>query len=489
MTKMSSRKIQIYKNIDWPIVLCYLLLLLIGFMNIYSADYKLESVVSSGLSKADSQLMWIGIASLVALAVLAIDVKLYQFFSYYIYVLFVVLLVVTIIFAEDINGSRSWLKLGSLRIQFAEFAKFATALALAKCMSYYDFTLKQSRYVWQVLLILFLPVALIIMQREMGSALVFFSLFLVLYREGLPNIVMLLGLLFIVLFVLVLRFGDVQIAETLGSWGLFSALMLVLLIGAVVILLNGLKKVILRYVLGGVFAIFLLVYSLNRWISLEVRYTDVVLVISLLIGLLCIVYGFFRQNKVLMFTALFLWGMSLYCCSVDYIFDNVLELHQQNRVKVLLGLEDDPTGVGYNVNQSKIAIGSGGFLGKGFLEGTQTKLNYVPEQVTDFIFCNIGEEFGFLGSVSLLLLYMFFLFRLVKMAERQHDAFGRIYGYCVASIFLFHLLINVGMVIGLMPVIGIPLPFVSYGGSSLVAFTILLFIFIKMDASRSEQFH
>ena len=333
------------------------------------------------------------------------------------------------------------------------------------------------------------PIILIIMQRETGSALVYFSLFLVLYREGMSNFVMLLGLLFIVLSVVVLRFGDIQMAETLGSWGLFCALILVILIGMFVLLLNGLKKVVLRYLLGGMLAISLLVYMLNRWTSLYIRYTDLALIVSSLIGLLCIVYGFFRQNKVLMFTALFLWGMSAYCYSVDYIFDNVLEYHQQNRVKVLLGLEDDPMGIGYNVNQSKIAIGSGGFFGKGFLEGTQTKLNYVPEQVTDFIFCNIGEEFGFVGSVIVLLLYMFFLFRLVKMAERQHDTFNRVYGYCVASIFLFHLLVNVGMVIGLMPVIGIPLPFVSYGGSSLMAFTILLFIFIKMDALRSEQLH
>ncbi len=485
---MSSRRSQIYKNIDWPIVICYLLLLLIGVVNIYSAGYNPE-VANSGPSKADSQLVWIGIAFATALIVLAIDIRIYQFFPYYIYVLFIVLLLVTIFFAEDVKGSRSWLEIGPVRIQFAEFAKFATALALAKCMSYYDFTLKQSRYVWQVLLILSLPIILIIMQRETGSALVYFSLFLVLYREGMSNFVMLLGLLFIVLSVVVLRFGDIQMAETLGSWGLFCALILVILIGMFVLLLNGLKKVVLRYLLGGMLAIFLLVYMLNRWTSLEIKYTDIALIVSSLIGLFCIVYGFFRQNKVLMFTALFLWGMSAYCYSVDYIFDNVLEYHQQNRVKVLLGLEDDPMGIGYNVNQSKIAIGSGGFFGKGFLEGTQTKLNYVPEQVTDFIFCNIGEEFGFVGSVIVLLLYMFFLFRLVKMAERQHDTFNRVYGYCVASIFLFHLLVNVGMVIGLMPVIGIPLPFVSYGGSSLMAFTILLFIFIKMDALRSEQLH
>jgi rod shape determining protein RodA len=218
---------------------------------------------------------------------------------------------------------------------------------------------------------------------------------------------------------------------------------------------------------------------------LDIKYTNVALAISVLSGLCCLLYGFLRQHRIMVIVALFLWGMSAYCYSVNYIFDNVLEYHQQTRIKVLLGLEDDPTGVGYNINQSKIAIGSGGFVGKGFLEGTQTKLEYVPEQVTDFIFCNIGEEFGFLGSVFVLLLYMYFLFRLVKIAERQESPFNRIYGYSVVSIFLFHILVNVGMVVGLMPVIGIPLPFVSYGGSSLLAFTILLFIFIKLDASRS----
>ena len=231
----------------------------------------------------------------------------------------------------------------------------------------------------------------------------------------------------------------------------------------------------------------MLVFVLNKWTSLEIKYTLTALAVALILGLCSLVYGILRQNKGLILVSLFLWTMSAYCYSVDYIFDNMLEYHQQTRVKVLLGLENDPMGVGYNVNQSKIAIGSGGFLGKGFLEGTQTKLNYVPEQVTDFIFCNIGEEFGFVGSVVVLLLYLFFLFRLVTLAERQISTFNRVYGYCVVSIFLFHILVNIGMVIGLMPIIGIPLPLISYGGSSLLAFTILLFIFIKLDASRSER--
>lgn len=483
---MPKRKVHIYKNIDWQTILFYILLLLVGWLNIYSADYNPE-VVNEGLTKADLQLIWIGVSALSAFVILTIDSKVYQIFAYLIYALFIVILIATIFLAPDIKGSHSWLVLGPIRIQPAEFAKFATALALAKLMSSYDFTLGKNRCLWKSIGMILLPVVLIILQREMGSALVFLSLILVLYREGLPHVVMLIGLLFVVLFVFVLRFGDMQIADTLGSWGLFGALILVLLIGLVVLSLKGWQKIVLRYVLGGITLIFLLVFVLNKWTSLEIKYTLTALAVALILGLCSLVYGILRQNKGLILVSLFLWTMSAYCYSVDYIFDNMLEYHQQTRVKVLLGLENDPMGVGYNVNQSKIAIGSGGFLGKGFLEGTQTKLNYVPEQVTDFIFCNIGEEFGFVGSVVVLLLYLFFLFRLVTLAERQISTFNRVYGYCVVSIFLFHILVNIGMVIGLMPVIGIPLPLISYGGSSLLAFTILLFIFIKLDASRSER--
>ena len=485
---MPKRKVHIYKNIDWQTILFYVLLLFVGWLNIYSADYNPE-IVNEGLTRADLQLIWIGVSALSAFVILTIDSKVYQIFAYLIYALFIVILIATIFLAPDIKGSHSWLVLGPIRIQPAEFAKFATALALAKLMSSYDFTLGKPRCLWKSIGIILLPVVLVILQREMGSALVFLSLILVLYREGLPHVVMLIGLLFAVLFVFVLRFGDMQIADTFGSWGLFGALIFVLLIGLVVLSLKGWQKIVLRYVLGGITLIFLLVFVLNKWTSLEIKYTLTALAVTLILGLCSLVYGILRQNKSLILVSLFLWTMSAYCYSVDYIFDNMLEYHQQTRVKVLLGIENDPMGVGYNVNQSKIAIGSGGLLGKGFLEGTQTKLNYVPEQVTDFIFCNIGEEFGFVGSVAVLLLYLFFLFRLVVLAERQFSTFNRVYGYCVVSIFLFHILVNIGMVIGLMPVIGIPLPFISYGGSSLFAFTILLFIFIKLDASRSERMH
>lgn len=485
---MPKRKVHIYKNIDWQTILFYVLLLLVGWLNIYSADYNPE-IVNEGLTRADLQLIRIGVSALSAFVILTIDSKVYQIFAYLIYALFIVILIATIFLAPDIKGSHSWLVLGPIRIQPAEFAKFATALSLAKLMSSYDFTLGKPRCLWKSIGIILLPVVLVILQREMGSALVFLSLILVLYREGLPHVVMLIGLLFAVLFVFVLRFGDMQIADTFGSWGLFGALIFVLLIGLVVLSLKGWQKIVLRYVLGGITLIFLLVFVLNKWTSLEIKYTLTALAVTLILGLCSLVYGILRQNKSLILVSLFLWTMSAYCYSVDYIFDNMLEYHQQTRVKVLLGIENDPMGVGYNVNQSKIAIGSGGLLGKGFLEGTQTKLNYVPEQVTDFIFCNIGEEFGFVGSVAVLLLYLFFLFRLVVLAERQFSTFNRVYGYCVVSIFLFHILVNIGMVIGLMPVIGIPLPFISYGGSSLFAFTILLFIFIKLDASRSERMH
>ncbi len=485
---MPKRKVRIFANLDWQTVLLYCLLLFVGWMNIYSADYNPEAVTNDS-TRHIYQAIWIATAVALAAIILTIDIRIYEMFAYVFYAAVILLLVVTVFVAPDINGSHSWLVIGPLRIQPAEFAKFTTALAMAKYMSSYNFAMNDMRQLWRLLAILFLPMVCIILQREMGSALVFLALFLMLYREGMSGIVLLLGVLFVALFIVVLRFGEIQIADSLGSVGLFSSLVFVVAIGLVVAFFSSRKKTVWQYVAGGIVAIFLIVFALNRWTPLTMNYAYVALGVAVALGVGMLVYGFVVRNRTLMFTALFLWGMAGYCFSVDYIFENMLEYHQQTRIRVLLGMEDDPTGVGYNVNQSKIAIGSGGFLGKGFLEGTQTKLSYVPEQVTDFIFCNIGEEFGFVGSVAVLLLYMLFLFRLVHVAERQFTPFSRIYGYCVVSIFLFHLLINVGMVIGLMPVIGIPLPLISYGGSSLWGFTILLFVFLKLDASRSEQLH
>ncbi len=485
---MPKRKVRIFASLDWQTVLLYGLLLLVGWVNIYSADYNPEAVTNDA-TRHIYQAIWIATAVGLAAIILTIDVKIYEMFAYVFYAAVILLLVVTVFVAPDINGSHSWLVIGPVRLQPAEFAKFTTALAMAKYMSSYNFAMSDVRQLWRLLAILFLPMVCIILQREMGSALVFLALFLMLYREGMSGIVLLLGVLFVALFIVVLRFGEIQIATDLGSVGLLVALMFVVAIGMVVAFLSSRKKTIWQYATGAIVAIFLIVFVLNRWTSLAINYAYVALGVAVLLGISLLVYGFVVQNRTLMFAALFVWGMAGYCFSVDYIFENMLKYHQQTRIRVLLGMEDDPTGVGYNVNQSKIAIGSGGFLGKGFLEGTQTKLNYVPEQVTDFIFCNIGEEFGFVGSVAVLLLYMLFLFRLVHVAERQFTPFSRIYGYCVVSIFLFHLLINVGMVIGLMPVIGIPLPLISYGGSSLWGFTILLFVFLKLDAARSEQLH
>lgn len=483
---MASRGGNIWTKLDWVTVLLYLAVLVLGWLNIYSASYNPDN---AGMSQqASMQIVWMGVSFVAVLLIMLIDVKVYQFFAYFIYAALIVLLVATIFLAPNIKGSHSWLVMGPIRLQPAEFAKIGTALALARLMSSYDFSIQRTRCFWQAVALVVLPIMCIILQRETGSALVFLAFFLVFFREGMTGMLLLLGALAVVLFVLVLRMGDVQMMESLGSWGLFAALAVVLVVASVVLYVQRYGSV-LRYLFPTLAGVFAVVFALNKWTGLAINFTYVGVVLLLLMALMCLVFGVLHRQRVLLWLSLFVCAMVMFCFSVDYIFERVLEPHQQIRIKVLLGMADDPMGVGYNVNQSKIAIGSGGFLGKGYLNGTQTKLSYVPEQVTDFIFCNIGEEFGFVGSVAMLLLYGGLIVRLLKVAERQFDPFCRVYGYCVVSIFLFHLIVNVGMVLGLMPVIGIPLLLVSYGGSSLLASTMLLFLFLRLDASRTDQLH
>ncbi|MDR3141697.1 MAG: rod shape-determining protein RodA [Tannerellaceae bacterium] len=483
---MYYRKTSIWGTIDWLIILLYIVMVSAGWLSICGASYEYDNVsLFNPSGRPGSQLIWIGLSFLIIFVILMLDADFYSVFGYLIYGAVILLLIATIFLAPDIKGSRSWLVIGSLRIQPAEFAKFATALALAKFMSSYGFKLGTFKNFGLCLGIIFFPMLCILLQKETGSALVYLAFFLVLYREGMSGYILLAGISAVAFFVVSLKYSDVMIGITpLGE------LLVLCLIQAGALLLTAIvvrqrTNLQMKILLGGTAAVYLAAYIVSLFIPVNFA-----LVTRGLIGISCCYLIFLSVKQwvghyvMIVLFALLSVGF-LY--SVDYVFDEVLEPHQQMRIKVSLGLEDDPSGAGYNVNQSIIAIGSGGLTGKGFLNGTQTKLKYVPEQDTDFIFCTVGEEQGFAGSTTVLLLFTVLIIRLIMLSEKQKTIFGRIYGYCVASIFFFHLLINIGMVIGITPVIGIPLPFFSYGGSSLWGFTILLFVFLRIDATRKER--
>ena len=407
-------------------------------------------------------------------------------FSYLIYIGLMLLLIVTIFIAPDTKGSRSWLILGPVSLQPAEFAKFATALALAKYMSAYSFTMKNWKSSLMLAFLILFPMLLIILQRETGSALVYSAFFLMLYREGMPGVVLFSGICAVAYFVVGIRFDAVMIADTPTPIGEFAVLLMVLLFAGGMVWVYKKRWEPTRNIIGGSLGVLLVAYLISEYVVpfnlVWVQWGLCALVVGYLVFL-----SLSERHLSYFLIGLFALGSIGFLYSSDYFFNKVLEPHQQIRIKVVLGMEEDLAGAGYNVNQSKIAIGSGGLTGKGFLNGTQTKLKYVPEQDTDFIFCTVGEEEGFVGSTAVLLLFLILILRLIAVAERQQSPFGRVYGYSVLSIFLFHLFINIGMVLGLTPVIGIPLPFFSYGGSSLWGFTILLFIFLRIDAGRNRR--
>ncbi len=416
---IKSERNSIWRHLEVSVVLLYFALMLIGWMNIYSAVFDEEHQSVFDLSQRyGKQLLWIGMSLVLGLFVLLTDSRFFESFAMAIYVLTIAMLVAVLLIGATVSGSKSWFQVGGIGGQPAEFAKYSAGLALAFFLSRLDTNIGQLRTKVISFGIILLPAFLILLQHDTGSALVFSSFILVLYREGMSGLPLVLAFVAVLLFVLTLYFGP-------------------------------------TYVILGV-AILLTVFMFFRKRNLKN--------ITRLIGVLVIA--------------------SVFVLSVDFVFDNILEAHQQSRINVLLGLDDDLRGAGYNVHQSKIAIGSGGFFGKGFLQGTQTKFNFVPEQSTDFIFCTIGEEWGFVGTTVVIGLYVLLFMRLIRMAERQRTTFARVYGYSVVSVLFFHFAINIAMTIGLAPVIGIPLPFISYGGSSLWAFTIMLFTFLKLDANR-----
>jgi rod shape determining protein RodA len=465
----------IFANLDWLSILLWVVMIAFGWMNIYSSNIMEASGGIFDLSQRfGKQLIWIGASVLLAMLMLVLDAKFYIYFSYLLYAALLGILAGVLLFGTEINGARSWFVIGGFQFQPAEFAKPITALALARLLTSHNFNIKKFWPLVKALAIIAAPPLLILLQPDLGSVIIYAAFILVLFREGFSaNIMVLLialGLLFfatllldqelILLLLVVFTLIIYMIAMRSLKKGMFNGLMIAILFGAIF----G-----INYLLHAGFPVFLMGLAALAPVILVLmvkgirtrQYMQVKVMTGLLISIFFVI-------------------------SVDYAMNKVLKPHQQHRIYVTLGIEDDPQGVGYNVNQSKIAIGSGGFSGKGYLNGTQTKLHFVPEQSTDFIFCTVGEEWGFLGTTFVILLYVGFLLRMLFLAERQRSSFSRIFGYGFISVMLIHFMVNIGMTIGLLPVIGIPLPFFSYGGSSLWTFTMFLFIFLRLDASRLE---
>ncbi|MBS7156741.1 MAG: rod shape-determining protein RodA [Sanguibacteroides justesenii] len=473
---MNSRSNNLLANIDWVSILLYLLLVFIGWLNIYAAVYdENHSSIFDISQKYGKQLVWIGAAFVLAFLVLLTDSKFFTTFSMVIYGIMIFLLIAVLFLGTETKGARSWFEIGDFRIQPAEFAKFATNLAIAYVMSRHNFKVMRFSSLLTIGLILALPAGLIILQNDTGSALVYSSFILVLFREGLHGSILLLCFVAAAIFIMALLYSPFTV-------------LLVIIGGSLIAFyyyrhdIRELFQIILF--IGCGFGLFALI----KWIfNLSISDYYMLLIVYVITSITAIYPIYKRKMKNMIPLLLISWLCVGAAPSVNYVFDH-LQSHQQDRINELLGIKVDPKGTGYNVTQSKIAIGSGGLLGKGFLQGTQTKLNFVPEQSTDFIFCTVGEEWGFMGSMIVIALLTAFILRIIKLAERQRSSFSRIYGYGVASILFFHVAVNIGMTIGMVPVIGIPLPFFSYGGSSLWSFTILIFIFLRLDANRLQVF-
>ena len=485
MAQGTDKPTSIIRSLDWWTIGIYLALLVFGWVSVCGASYTYgDNDIFSLATRSGLQIVWIGTSICLGFVLLMLDDRFYDTFAYIIYGVLLLLLFATIFNPHDIKGSHSWLVLGPLRLQPAEFGKFATALAIAKLMSTYGFSMQRWKDFAAAVTIILLPMLFIIGQRETGSALVYLSFFLMLYREGMPGSILFTGVAMVIYFVVGIRYEDTFLWDTPTSVGKFTVLLLVQIFSAVMVQVycDDKKKtrLLLAYCVGT--TLIFLLFS-EYVIPFDIVWVQIILSAALIGYLLYQALSTHIANY--LYIVMFTLGSIAFFYSADYVLNNVMEPHQRVRINVLLGLDEDLAGAGYNVHQSEIAIGSGGLEGKGFLNGTQTKLKFVPEQDTDFIFCTVGEEEGFLGSATVLILFLALILRLIHLAERQPFKFGRVYGYCVLSVFLFHVFINVGMVLGLTPVIGIPLPFFSYGGSSLWGFTLLLFIFLRIDAGRN----
>jgi len=470
-----DRRNNTFENIDWLSILLWVVIIAFGWMNIYSANImEAEGGIFDFSQRFGKQILWIGASIILAILLLMLDAKFYIYFAYILYIIMVIVLMAVLVLGTEVNGAKSWFVIGGFQFQPSEFAKPMTALALAKLLSSHNFELRRIGDLLKALAVIFIPPALILLQPDMGSTMVYFAFIFVLFREGFSANVMLLlaALMFLFFATLVID----------------KALVLLILVGVALLIYAFVAKSSKRAAVNGVWAAltFGALYGISRILNTEFSLFLIglislipITIVLLIKGLQSRLYGHLKILAGLVVAVFFM-------ISVDYAMNNILKPHQQHRIYVTLGIEDDPQGVGYNVNQSKIAIGSGGFKGKGYLNGTQTKLHFVPEQSTDFIFCTVGEEWGFLGTTFVILLYLGLMLRMIFLAERQRSSFSRIFGYSFVSIIFIHFLINIGMTIGILPVIGIPLPFFSYGGSSLWAFSMFLFIFLRLDASRLE---
>jgi rod shape determining protein RodA len=465
----------------------FALLAFFGWLNIYGASYTFDQTSIFDFSnRAGKQFTWMLGSLLMGLVLLLIDYKTYDVLTYIAYGAMLLLLLATPFLAHDIKGSMSWISLGPVSLQPAEFAKCIVALAVAKYMGRYEYKIRT----WRDLIVPFALIgvpALIIMvlQKETGSALVFAAFLLVFYRQGMSGYVLWMGVAAVALFIISIRFGAVALPLGTGSVGILTCMLLLTAVEIYFICKEHWMRYQALILMGAVALLYGIFLIINIWIPMPFDWISMGIVVALVVY--SVVIGVYWRKYMLLLVAIFTLFCIGYTHACDFVFQKVLQPHQRIRIEVLLGMKEDPAGAGYNVNQARIAIGSGRFFGKGYLKGTQTKLQFVPEQDTDFIFCTVGEEWGFVGSIGVLLLYLCFILRLIFIAERQRNVTTRIYAYAVASIFLFHLTINVGMVLGLLPVIGIPLPFFSYGGSSLWGFTMLLFILLRLDAARMEQ--
>ncbi|MCF0165179.1 MAG: rod shape-determining protein RodA [Bacteroidales bacterium] len=470
-----------YKRLDWPLICCYLFLLLFGWLNVYSALRVEDHSIFDLSQRYGMHLVWIGISIFTAITILfVIPHKFYEVFSNWMYILMLGLLLATIFIGVEVKGSRSWLAIGSFRLQPAEFSKITTSLAIASLIGKYGFRFSNVKNLVKAFLVLGLPMLLILAEKETGSMLVYLGFVLVFFCEGMSGWPLVLGLLAILLFILTLVASP--FVSILTATGI-----------AVVYYFNTKRKgkiwMAVPLILITTLAFAPKLYeneAIAAKIPFPVEICAAILIVA--VALFFLIRSLIKKShdSSLRFSMICLICAIGFIFSVQFIFDSVLQPHQQARIESLLGIKDDPMGVGYNVHQSKIAIGSGGFSGKGFMHGTQTRFEFVPEQGTDFIFCTVGEEWGLIGTLGVLGVYLFMILRIFRLSSENTEAFSRIYGYCVASCLFMHVMINVSMTIGLMPVIGIPLPFMSYGGSSLLAFSILLFIFVRLDLERKK---
>lgn len=483
----ASRSGNILTNLDWLTIGLFLVLVVFGWLNIYGASYTPDQTSIFDFSnRAGKQFVWIIGSLVLGTVLLLIDYKTYDTLAYIAYGLMILLLLATPFLAHNVKGSYSWISLGPVSLQPAEFAKCIVALTIAKYMSQYDYKMRSWRDLIVPFLIIGIPALIImVMQRETGSALVFAAFLLVFYRQGMSGYVLWVGLAAVALFIISIRWGGTPLPFGTGSVGIVGCMLLLTAIEIYFISKEHYVRFQALILIGSVIIVYGICMLINLFLPMPFDWIAMGVVVAL--AIYTAVTGIYWRKYQLLIVTLFSILCIGYTQACDFVFQKVLQPHQRIRIEVLLGMKEDPAGAGYNVNQARIAIGSGRLTGKGYLRGTQTKLQFVPEQDTDFIFCTVGEEWGFLGSVAVLLVYLYFILRLIAIAERQRSVFNRIYAYAVASIFLFHLTINVGMVLGLMPVIGIPLPFFSYGGSSLWGFTLLLFILLRLDAARMEQ--